>query len=387
MKSAFSRFGLLLVLGGCGAGGTDPNTASCVVTAAGGCSGIVGTGGSTSASPTPPAEVLFKPSATTTYPAVGGSIAVNERYSASGRTETYISSTASAESGRLSVAYNPTTAAFTVRVSQAGAAVNILYDDPLFRTAFGQLREPQQHVPNIQGFEYLSKKQTDSLPNIQETFFYQTPGQSTRYVTLAGFVRHYRDLDNPTAVRAFFGPFDRLATAMVLGTPSPASSIPMTGRATYQGNMLATAVYNLDIDTVADVRSRLDWIYGTANVSVDFAKGTIATELTGSFVDLPFSELAAQTPEGALRVSGFNRPNAGVPFAASGTASFTTGRNTYTGTITDASVGGTAIKIGIGTMEGGFYGPAAQETGGAFRIQGAGPDQRVEIIGAFAGSK
>ena len=49
--------------------------------------------------------------------------------------------------------------------------------------------------------------------------------------------------------------------------------------------------------------------------------------------------------------------------------------------------GNRSVAIEGSTIDGTFYGPAAQEAGGGFRIVGGNPDERVDILGAFIGKK
>lgn len=54
-----------------------------------------------------------------------------------------------------------------------------------------------------------------------------------------------------------------------------------------------------------------------------------------------------------------------------------------------ANPGANAINVAVegSSIHGTFYGPAADEVGGGFRIVGGNPDERVDIIGAFVGKK
>ena len=45
------------------------------------------------------------------------------------------------------------------------------------------------------------------------------------------------------------------------------------------------------------------------------------------------------------------------------------------------------VAIEGSSLDGTFYGPNANEVGGGFRIVGGNPDERVDILGAFVGTK
>ena len=46
-----------------------------------------------------------------------------------------------------------------------------------------------------------------------------------------------------------------------------------------------------------------------------------------------------------------------------------------------------SVNVGGSSIDGAFFGPAAQEVGGAFRIVGGTPDTRIDILGAYTGKK
>lgn len=361
-----------LALAGCGGGGPGGST--------GDCGDVLGNGGCRPPPPPPPQpEVVLKPSSTTTYAALGGSQQITEELRNSGRLENFTSELTDAASAKLSVTYNPASDAFTVKIATGGAGVNVVYDDPLYRTAFGNQREPQAGTPQLANFQYLQRGPEPGQPGEVQTFFYQTPETTTRFVTLAGFVRNSGPQPPVTSEgRPAPGLYVRSHAVEVFGSLTPAGAAPASGQATYRGDMLATAIFNDDLDFDPNLRSRLEWIAGQATVAVNFSSNTLTTEFSGRFI----------SPTEAFPALGaYNSPNAGQSFLATGRGELAADHRTFTGTLTSASVNSLNLAIGASAMNGAMFGPTGQELGGAFRLVGAGPDQRVEIIGAFTGAK
>lgn len=344
------------------------------------CGSITATGGCTPA-PTAPATaaLLLKPASTTTYAAAGGSHQVTQQVQNSVRLEGFTSEVADAASDKLAVTYNPATDAFTVKITTRGAGANIIFDDPLYRTAFGGARQPQPGVPQIAGYEYLQRGAQPGSANEIQTFFYQTPGATTRYVTLAGFVRTARPAaaapTDPPATSALYA---HAQAAEVFGVLTPRGAGPTTGRATYRGDMLASAIYNTELDAQPNIRSRLEWISGQANLTLDFANSTVSAEFSGAF--LPTADPLASLGQASAS-------NAGKSFLATGSAKLAAEKTSFSGALSSVSVGGVSLPLGASTLNGALYGPTGQEVGGGFRLVGAGADQRVEIIGAFTGAR
>ena len=122
----------------------------------------------------------------------------------------------------LTIDYNPRDAIFNVSFSNglAGTAGASRFQDPVHRTDFGGAVEPQFGTPDlgsaafgIQGVNYLEAGSSSNLfrtsatefifdlidsasPGSYDstTFFYQTPGTETQYVTFAGYLRNTVDL-------------------------------------------------------------------------------------------------------------------------------------------------------------------------------------------------
>ena len=229
------------------------------------------------------------------------------------------------------------------------------------------------------------------------TFFYQQPGTTTKYVTYAGYVRNRAEAPAETMLSETR---DTLVTAItrrklleralfVFGEPTSNSAVPKTGTGTYSGEMLASMVNNPDFEN-GDL-TYYQWIHGKADVAVDFGAGTVATTLSGTtggpLVDA--SPILPTTNGGAVTSSAIP---AGATFTASSTGRIDlVGTGGFTGTFSEARfTAGTKVQdvtIAGSTLDGAFYGPAAEEVGATFRIVGGVPDQRVDIIGALTGVK
>jgi hypothetical protein len=230
------------------------------------------------------------------------------------------------------------------------------------------------------------------------TFFYQQPGTSTRYVTLGGFVRNLQvqNFDAPSVT------ITRVRGAEVFGNATPAGEVPKTGTASYTGNMLASMVSNTELDINSQLRSRFEWITGTGKVDVDFAAGRVTTNFEGRVVaaagGVPLGEAFTSEIDADWRSTlpapfegepwgAINRPNTGSAFTATGTATFDRTGTAFSGNVNNSSLGSAAINIAGSALDGTFFGPNAVETGVSFRVVGATPDQRVDITGGFTGVK
>jgi len=138
--------------------------------------------------------------------------------------------------------------------------------------------------------------------------------------------------------------FNFTADAFYFGSPTPSSGMPGAGQAIFNGTMLgyhspvAGSVYRLSSD---------------ATLVADFGAKTV----TGSFSDISTIPLL-----GSVGLSGFDDI-------------------LITATISGGSLSGTVTggAGGSGTIACDFFGPAASEVGGVFRMTGAG-----DTVGAFA---
>lgn len=365
----------LLALAACGGYNGVQSASTCAI------SGPTCTAGGTP-TPTPSAPTyttVVDPTGNSTqsYTEIGGTHQLVERtVSPGGLTELYIPEQ---RVGGITVSYDPRGAAFTVSIDQASAAISGTFQDPAHRTYYGGSQEPQPGAPDDRTFRngsvlnYLETGERTQDSVHTRTFFYQTPGSNTRYVSLAGYLRTFVEGIGSDEVT-----YTRTQSAFVFGNQTAVGDMPTSGSGRYAGNMLATMSFNDEIDNPGSPRTRLEWISGTAGVDVNFGAGTVTANFTGSVLDTApvFADLGP-----------LNRSHRGETFTATGTASFDTDRRGYTGKIANASLGASTVSIVGSSLDGTFFGPKAAETGGAFRVIGGIPDQRVDIIGAFTGAK
>ncbi len=286
-------------------------------------------------------------------------------------------STVSAPSGTIT--YNPRDGIFVVSISdtKAGISREVRFQDPAHRTDYDPNVQPVHEAPDLTGFNYLAAADGS-------TFFYQRPGTTTKFVTLAGFVHLERD-ETTGAITLF----EHGAT--VFGDPTSYLQVPVKGTGHYEGDFLATMINQESFDTGGSAPV-FQWLVGSSSVDVDFAASTVDLGLEGTvgkgYVgDVEVSDLALNVPSGAT-------------FSATGSATLAGLGNGFAGAFSSASfkVGGTDIPIdftsvnpgtntaGASSIDGRFYGKDAAELGGNFRIIGGIPDQRLDIHGAFTGA-
>ena len=383
MRKFVSTLPVLALLAACGGGaGAGPQTVSG--------SGVIVAPGAPGQAPTAAAMPELLQSVTAvTYKTIGGHQQMVETYvrdittNAVTRTDFYTAAQSTPVNNAVQVGYDPRSAIFDITIRQENIVLDTRFQDPAHRTAFGGVQEPQLGVPVVPGLNYLENGTADSLSSERRSFFYQTPGASTRYVTLAGFIRNRKEIDsNEPIVRII-----RTHGTEVFGTATPLDALPKTGTATFSGNMLASMISNTDIDSIAGVRTRFEWISGTAAVNVNFGAGSVGTNFTGQVLTTSDVFASGNVPffTPAVPFGPINGPNGGRAFTARGTASFDrTGQN-FIGRIDAATLGGQTLTIAGSSIDGSFYGPNATEIGGAFRIVGGIPDQRVNIDAAYTG--
>jgi len=140
--------------------------------------------------------------------------------------------------------------------------------------------------------------------------------------------------------------------AMSFGAPTPVGGLPLTGSATYVG--LTAGVY-------VDGTGQLFGTSATMNTAVNFGTRTVNFSTTGTMVSRPSVGTIA---------------NAGLDLS-------TTVLQNFSGTQFVVPVT-TANSQLSGTATGRFYGPAAQEIGGVYSLQGTGTQS---MGGAFGGKK
>ena len=352
---------------------------------------------------------FVNPTEAKTYAAIGG--VQSYRYSTDERdvgqyNQLYAGNASTARNSGITIAYNPRDAIFELTVKDTAGNVDksIRFQDPAHRTDFGGTSEPQDGTPNVTGQDvrYLEVgsssgplrydlSMSDTFPvgdngasRDVSTFFYKKPGTTTQYVTFAGYVRNQTtaiDVENPDGSTYLRQDHVLERAAFVFGERTGNSAVPRTGTATYTGDMLATMVYNPLIDNgVSD--TYFQWIVGTATNNVDFGANSVTSTFTGT----------VDAPQYDIYTSRINVLNAGASFTASGTSAIDlVNTGGFAGQVNSASFaqGGANIPVSIAgsSIDGAFYGPAAQEVGGGFRIVGGTPDERIDILGAFTGAK
>lgn len=378
-------------------------------------------GGDTTDPATGEVHTFVNPTKTTVYTAQGGSqhyeYMRNEPENSDGtftvRPQTerlYNSNSTEAGNDSMSVTYDRDDAEFAIAFQDESATVSIelLYQDPGHRTAFGGAEGPQNGVENLTslGVNYIEGGSVRDLVPGQPgnpypwvlapgkdagtadrtTFFYQKPGTSTKYVTFAGYVRNREEVVKPMGAPPEYR-FKLDRGVLVFGEQTRRQDAPLTGTGTYSGTMLATMVFNDQIDNgVYD--NYFQWIVGSANVNVDFAATTFNINMTGR-VGQMYSDVnqpvVASMPEGSIfTAAGNGRFDGGLPIYRTFSGGFTSA----TFTRPDGSVFVMDLAdpySSANTIDGSFYGPNGQEIGGTYRVSHGQPDTRVDIIGVFTG--
>jgi hypothetical protein len=383
-----------------------------------------GAGGSSSGGAGSDATNIFvTPTVARTYAGVGGSQVFNYlTETANGvdqEAQTYASNASTVRDSKISLTYDPRDAIFTLTVAdpKSGASATTRFQDPASRTNFTGAVEPQWGTPNLPdtSIRYLQAGDGDPLSPYRvsgtgrvnagnnttppdglnastyqaTSLFYEVPGSTTKYVSFAGYVRNSLSwvdvaVGNVTSHQANWH-LERGAFAYGIATDN--NAVPQTGSGSYTGKMLATMVNNPTLDGAygAILPTYFQWISGTSSTNVNFANSSVTLSLNG-IVSAP-------------QVDRFTGPTAasiaaGTTFTASGTGTINlVNTGGFTGQFQSASFGQTtngaptAVAIAGSSLDGAFYGPAAQEVGGGFRIVGGTPDQRIDIVGAFTGAK
>lgn len=389
-----------VLLGACGGGGgAGPDVVSAPPPAVGGKEGT-----------------FVDPTEAKTYQAIGGThtyrYTVEDRGVGNGQVgQLYQGNASTVRNSDITVAYDPRDAIYTLTIEDplSGATFNGRYQDPVHRTDFGGADEPQYgnarfQNPNVEflesgtgtgfkgGAETPPFGDTDDAIDVT-TLFQLKPGSETQYVTYAGFVSNQITWSEDTEEDAAGNEttfdvvnFNLQRGAFAYGELTNTAAVPKVGSASYQGSMIASMIFNptLDGQVGSDIYpSYFQWVEGSANLAVDFASGAIGLDLTGRAFATQDDGVSGFTGEGIIAQ--------GANFSATGA-----------GTINLANFGGFRgefsqagfvnpdgsrhdINIAGSSIDGAFYGPAAEEVGGGFRIVGGTPDERIDILGAFIG--
>lgn len=389
-------------------GGTSTGTASGTGVAAG---GLGGTPTSASASST---STLINPGTTRTYNAVSAvqQYKYNTRDDALGQyAQSYKGNAATVRAPTTTVSYDPRSAIFTLTIKDTPSGIDqtLTFQDPAHRTDFAGSVTPQFGVPNLttSGVMYLEAGSasgsitggnnqtppngTDKSTYNVATFFYQKPGTSTNYVTFAGYVRNGINWERqtPTGQAAYLETQSTLERgAFVYGDVTSRDQVPTRGTGAYTGAFLATMVNNPTLDDPAPRSTYFQWIGGNSAVNVDFGAATLALSLSGRvggpFIDRNTTGGSVVPNDAVFTAAG--TATIDLPRTGGFTGSFQSAGFTWTTTAGGVTTNNTqTLNVAGSSIDGTFYGPNAVEVGGAFRIVGGTPDQRIDILGAFTG--
>jgi hypothetical protein len=124
--------------------------------------------------------------------------------------------------------------------------------------------------------------------------------------------------------------------AFAFGNLTPASSVPATGSATYNGTTMGMGGGPGD--------NSLNAVQGNAKIVANFAGQSVTTSLTNLTTQNIYTNVAGSLPD-------------------------LTGTSTISGNAYSGPIAGTGLS---GSIKGNFYGPAAQETAGVWQASGGG---------------
>ncbi|CAN5478279.1 hypothetical protein BH09PSE4_BH09PSE4_04130 [soil metagenome] len=395
------NFGILasaVALSACGGGGSNSAQSA----------GSLAVGGGGSITQT---SSFVAPTAAATYSGIG--VVQHYEYftqsNASGQGgQLYAADAGTARDSGISITYDPRDAIFDLTINRPKGLVSsgaLRFQDPAHRTNFGGLVQPQASVPNLnaptdKGIQYLESGSgsgsvliagtpsryavgADGYASNVNTFFYQKPGTTTKYVTYAGYIHNTlgtsTQTDPVTAATFLRNTYSLDRAAFVYGERTTNSAVPVTGIGTYTGDMVATMVFNSKIDTDPLASTYFQWISGSNTTTINFATKTVSQHLTGT----------ALAPAMDAYTSGTYDIPTGSAFVANATGTVDlAGKGGFSGSFTDASFTGVAtVNIAGSSLDGAFFGPNGEEVGGAFRIVGGTPDERIDILGTYTGKK
>ena len=313
----------------------------------------------------------------------------------------------------ITVDYNPRDAIFDISIKDTLSRVSTTdrFQDPIHRTNFGGAREPQTGIPELKlpGVQYLETgaiadmylvdvfdpatgvsntlagalipgKQIGTFEST--TYFYQKPGTTTKYVTFAGYHKNILSISRDTKTNIDTHKYNLERGAFVFGENTKIENVPKSGSATFNGSMLATVVFDDRPDVIgANTSTYFQWIEGTSETKVDFLANKFSLTLAGSTY-APQLDISTADPATILSGAIFNANASGrIDLIAAGG---------FLGQFQQAwfvNPDGTRLNFNIAgsSVDGAFFGPAAQEVGGGYRIVGGTPDQRIDLLGVFVG--
>jgi hypothetical protein len=287
----------------------------------------------------------------------------------------------------VTIDFDPRDAVYSVKVNSASIKAEARLQDPQHRTLFNQ-----QLVPSLSNYKYAEANPGDDVTALNanstmrdvSTIFVRDVGASagrTQYVTIAGFVNQKyqeKEVSRPSPPETITVGVDFESdisrSVFTYGLNTAYKDIPKSGTASFSGDMFAHLIVTPQNNgTGNDLRS----IVGTSATNVDFASGQMTLSLAGNVAGFA-GDTRAFAATGAMNIF---RPEKD------------TSNSNFSGAITSWSFGNYNVANGItvptaaSTIEGGFFGPAGAEVGGAFRIIGSRPDERIDFLGAFTGKK
>ncbi|MCB2077259.1 MAG: transferrin-binding protein-like solute binding protein [Novosphingobium sp.] len=339
--------------------------------------------------------------------------------------ELYAGNASTVRDSKIQITYDPRDAIYTLEVTDpnAGTGATVRFQDPASRTDFDGDLDPQWGTPHLENpnIEYLQSSEGNPLSRYRASgsgyvnygsnteiptgqpgssysatsFFFLKPGAETQHVTYAGYVRNSLSWseeafgatqDDPGVIL----PVDQYKLergAFAFGETTLNDNVPKSGTATYSGSMIGSMVVNPTIDGQVGssvLPTYFQWIEGTASLSVDFSKSSIGLDLMGKVF--------------APQIDRFTGPaetivTEGAQFTASGTGTINlVNFGGFKGAFDEAKFLNTTgetynVNVAGSSIDGAFYGPKGEEAGGGFRIVGGNPDERVDILGAFVGTK
>ena len=145
-----------------------------------------------------------------------------------------------------------------------------------------------------------------------------------------------------------------VAGAISVGNPTPVGGIPIIGGATYSG--WSGGIYTNPAGDLFEHSAPMTAIADFTNRTIDYS--------TTSTLSRPLGSAAAMTAAPGLDIT------------TTTTLSYAPGTNQFSGAVTTSGMNGTAV--------GRFYGPAAQEIGGTYRLTNGAIEA---MIGAFGGKR
>lgn len=385
-----------------------------LLAACGGDTGVQTVGSTPVGGTTPtPTHSFVNPTESKTYEAIGAvqHYQYSTRSDGSGQSaQLYAGDANTVRDSGITVTYNPRDAIFELTIARPLGDVSVAafrFQDPAHRTNFGGAAEPQAGVPQFATTKDVRYLQSGSgtgtiidpgnngeyitgakaYSSTTQTFFYQKPGTTTNYVTYAGYVRNSLNVseqqDDPASPLYLKNDYSFDRAAFVFGERTANAAVPKSGSGTYTGDMIATMVYNPQLDINANYPTYFQWIEGSHTTKIDFGTLAVNSVFTGT----------VKAPTIDAYTSGAFMLPAGTAFSAISSATIDlVSKGGFTGQFSQACfavtcTSGNSLNIAGSSIDGAFFGPNGEEIGGGFRIVGGTPDQRIDILGAFTGKK